>query len=225
MKAIFLSYRDWSNRVVSAIKHEEIISESLCFSSPEEFNSFISSTKDEWVIIAIGWSHILKPEITSKFFCIGAHPSDLPLYRGGSPIQHQIIDGVIDSKLSIFQLTERIDEGNILIKVDLSLKGDSISAIFDNLFLSTTKALKIFLKTYPNIQPLVQEKTNIKTLKRRNFEDSEITKDEFSEMSLLEIYNKIRCLTDPYPNAFLEDEHGNRLFFEGISYERNEKNQ
>ncbi len=44
-------------------------------------------------------------------------------------------------------------------------------------------------------------------------------------MSLLEIYNKIRCLTDPYPNAFLEDEHGNRLFFEGISYERNEKNQ
>ena len=117
------------------------------------------------------------------------------------------------------------DEGNILIKVDLSLKGDSISAIFDNLFLSTTKALKIFLKTYPNIQPLVQEKTNIKTLKRRNFEDSEITKDEFSEMSLLEIYNKIRCLTDPYPNAFLEDEHGNRLFFEGISYERNEKNQ
>ena len=33
-----------------------------------------------------------------------------------------------------------------------------------------------------------------------------------------ELYNFIRCLTDPYPNAYLEDDEGNRILFTGVKY-------
>ena len=37
-------------------------------------------------------------------------------------------------------------------------------------------------------------------------------------MTLKELYNFIRCLTDPYPNAFIEDNEGNRLVFKNVNY-------
>ena len=49
------------------------------------------------------------------------HPSDLPKYAGGSPIQHQIINGVINSKATLFEVTKEIDSGPILYKTNLSL--------------------------------------------------------------------------------------------------------
>ena len=33
-----------------------------------------------------------------------------------------------------------------------------------------------------------------------------------------EIYNRIRSLTEPYPNAFIEDSEGNKLYFKHVSF-------
>lgn len=46
-----------------------------------------------------------------------------------------------------------------------------------------------------------------------------LTKEDFNTKSLYELYNIIRCLTYPYPNAYLEDNNGNRLYFTGVRYE------
>ena len=37
-------------------------------------------------------------------------------------------------------------------------------------------------------------------------------------MSTIEIYNKIRCLTYPYPNAYTKDINGNKLFFKEVAF-------
>ena len=54
--------------------------------------------------------------------------------------------------------------------------------------------------------------------KRRTPNQSEITIDDFKNKSLEDIYNTIRCLTDPYPNAYIEDTKGNRLYFKEVTF-------
>ena len=43
------------------------------------------------IIFFIYWSKIVKEEIFDKYTCIQLHSSDLPKFKGGSPIQNQII--------------------------------------------------------------------------------------------------------------------------------------
>jgi hypothetical protein len=37
-------------------------------------------------------------------------------------------------------------------------------------------------------------------------------------MSLIELNDFIRCLSGPYPNAYLEDNLDNKLLFTGVKY-------
>ena len=48
-------------------------------------------------ILFYGWSKIIDNKIINDFECIMLHPSPLPKYRGGSPIQNQIINGDLEA--------------------------------------------------------------------------------------------------------------------------------
>ena len=65
------------------------------------------------LVLFYGWSDIIASEIISEYSCLMLHPSPLPKYRGGSPIQNQIINGEVDSAVSIFLMDEGIDTGPI----------------------------------------------------------------------------------------------------------------
>jgi len=58
-------------------------------------------------------------------------------------------------------------------------------------------------------------------ISKRTPNQSEITLDDFKNKSLEDIYNTIRCLTDPYPNAYMQDSDGNRLVFKDIGFIKN----
>ena len=58
-----------------------------------------------------GWSWIVSKDLIENFTCLMLHPSPLPLYRGGSPLQNQIIEGKKTSKVSIIIMTEELDAG------------------------------------------------------------------------------------------------------------------
>src|SRR4030042_5089590 len=45
------------------------------------------------IVFLYSWSHIINKSIIKKFLCLCLHPSLLPAYRGGTPIQHQLING------------------------------------------------------------------------------------------------------------------------------------
>ena len=51
------------------------------------------------------------------------HPSDLPLFRGPSPIQFTILDGLRDATISFQNLGLKMDEGEIWGKKSFSLDG------------------------------------------------------------------------------------------------------
>ena len=223
MDVIFLAYRRWAVKVCNVIKSHPSINNYKIIKNQKTFINYINKKKNyKCIIVLIGWSNIIEPEIVNNFFCVGVHPSDLPHYKGGSPIQHQIIDGHTSSKVSLYKLTKKIDSGGIFFKEKFSLVGDSMNIILKNLEISTINLLIKFFDKYPKIKIKKQNVKITKTYKRRLHNESEIKLNELKKLDLKRLYNKIRCLTEPYPNAYIEDKKGNRIFFTGvkIKYEK-----
>ena len=51
------------------------------------------------------------------------HPSPLPKFRGGTPIQNQIIAGKKISSVTLFKINKILDGGPIIAKKPYSLEG------------------------------------------------------------------------------------------------------
>ena len=85
MRIILIGYREWALNAFSNFKDLKIIK------SNEDLNNFLNTynSKEDLCLIFAGWSEIIKLEIINKYLCICLHPSDLPKFRGGSPIQNQ----------------------------------------------------------------------------------------------------------------------------------------
>ena len=139
------------------------------------------------------------------------HLSDLPEYAGGSPLQHQILDGLEYTKMTLFKVNQEIDEGDIIYKLDLDISS-GISKIFQNLSNASYELLKMFIVNYPNIELKKQNKINNHHRKRLKPEDSELRIEDVSNMNTKQLYDMIRCREYPYPNVFIEDEFGKILF-------------
>ena len=69
--------------------------------------------------------------------------------------------------------------------------------------------VKIFNGDY---DPTPQLDRSATYCKRRKPMDSEITIDELTSKDSEYLYNKIRMLADPYPNAFIKTKDGKKLF-------------
>lgn len=78
-----------------------------------------SAGADLFVVAAFG--QILSKEILEmpRFGCINVHASLLPEYRGASPIQQAILDGKKKTGVTIMQMDEGLDTGDILISKEV----------------------------------------------------------------------------------------------------------
>lgn len=89
---------------------------------------------DIYVVAAYG--KILSKEILDipKYGCINAHASLLPKYRGAAPIQWSIIDGEKQTGITVMQMDEGLDTGDILFKsvVDIA-DDDTADTLYDKL--------------------------------------------------------------------------------------------
>ena len=217
-RVVWCGYRDWSQRLRNAMDEsaDAVIVET--FATPEPFVEFMQSQPDIDVVVLAGWSWIVPKEVVARYRCIGLHPSDLPKYRGGSPLQHQILDGLTDTQCSLFLLTPALDVGPVIAKTPMSLQG-SIQDIFDEFVRAGAILLTKAFKTWPEWQAVEQDARQGFTRRRRKPEESRLTREQLQTFSLGELYNFIRALGDPYPNAYLEDERGNRLLFKQVAYE------
>ncbi len=59
-----------------------------------------------------------------KLGSVNVHPSLLPKYRGAAPIQWAIIKGEEETGVTIFQLSPRVDAGDILIQEQVAIGAD-----------------------------------------------------------------------------------------------------
>jgi methionyl-tRNA formyltransferase len=214
---LFCAYRTWAIDVYEYIKQQ--YSKKFNFHLVRNQASLESSITEGFrpdYIICIGWSWIIPSDITEKFKVVGIHPSDLPNYAGGSPLQHQISEGIVNTKNSLFRLNNELDSGPILAKVNLSLTG-SIDDIFKNLTKTSIELISLLIED--KIEFLSEPGQQVINRRKRLTEkDGELTIEKLQEMSVLELYNFLRCRMHPYPNAYLEDKTG-KLYFSEIIFQ------
>ncbi len=173
---------------------------------PENINSseiidFIKKNEIK-INVVISYGQIIKKEI---FLCpiynsINVHPSLLPKYRGASPIQNVLLNGEKETGVSIIEIDEKMDAGDILAqkKIEISIDDD---------FYSLSKKLEEEGKKLLYDTILKIEKNEITKISQ-NDEEATYCKKIFKKDGLInwkessfKIYNKIRAFVK-WPVAF-----------------------
>jgi len=207
MKIALVGYRAWALEIYDNISKGSS-HEFIRFNSKEEFSEKkIMSFKPD-LILFYGWSWIISKNLVENFKCLMLHPSPLPKYRGGSPIQNQIINGETLGAVSIFLMDDGIDTGPIIAQKEISLLG-SLDEIFERIISVGSKLTKEFLENGYDLK--IQDDTNATSFKRRKKSESEITIDEINTKDSKYLLNKIRMLQDPYPNPYIRTADGKKL--------------
>jgi len=109
----------------------------------------------------------------------------------------------------MFKMSAGLEEGDIIRQIPMSLQGN-IGDIFSRMTTLGFAGTCDFLKNGYNLKP--QDHSAATLFKRRKPADSEITLDEIQNQTREYLCNKIRMLTPPYPNAFIKDKEGKRLY-------------
>jgi len=174
----------------------------------EEINKevgLLNSLNPDHIIMA-GWRQIINEEILNlpKKGFIGFHPTLLPEGRGSAPIINTILLGLKKSGATMFYLTKRLDDGDIIGQVKFDVRENYYA---EDLYNKTIEAGKVLTKRF---LPLVikdkapripQERNRTVYFPKRSIKDNEI---KINKDSPEEIYKKIRAFSRPYEGAYIK---------------------
>lgn len=221
MNIACITYRNWAIDIYEKIN--EVYKDQHNFLIWKTKNEFDADTLKKFkpdLILWYGWSWIVEDAFVNDYESIMLHPTPLPKYRGGSPIQNQIINGETIGAVSLFRMTEGLDKGDVYQQLPLSLTG-SLNEIFRRIsdlgFAATCNIIE------GNYTLIPQDDSQSTYYKRRTPKDSEITQYELQNSSAEYLNNKIRMLNDPYPNAFINTADGKKLYIIDSKLDSNEK--
>lgn len=113
------------------------------------------------IIVVVAYGKILPKRVldAAKYGCINVHASLLPKYRGAAPIQWAVINGDKETGVTIMQMDEGLDTGDMLLvkKTDIDINETS-EEIFDRLSIIGADALIEALEIIENgdISPVMQ---------------------------------------------------------------------
>lgn len=216
MKVACITYRSWAEKIYLQLEKKYTEHEFLICLKKEDFDEEKLRTFKPDLILWYGWSWIVSKDFTDNYESIMLHPSPLPKYRGGSPIQNQIINGEKMSAVTLFKMTEKLDDGDIYVQEPISMEG-YIEDIFDRIsevgFIGTCKIID------GDYELRKQDHSKATYVKRRKPKQSEITLEEIQTKNGAYLYNKIRMLTGPYPRAYITTADGRKLYIDRATLE------
>ena len=108
------------------------------------------------VIVVAAYGRILTEEVLKipKYGCLNIHGSLLPRYRGAAPIQAAIMAGDMETGITIMQMEEGLDTGDMLMKRATPIGGKTCGQLHDELALL---GASMIVDTLANIENLVSE--------------------------------------------------------------------
>jgi len=167
-----------------------------------KYYNLIKNIKPD-IIFVIGWSGMIDLKIINlpKLGCIGFHPSKLPFNRGRSVLAWQIEEGETRSAYTAFFMTKKPDAGDLILQQNFKInKDDYINSILNKIDNSLIKMLpKIFFMIKK--KKFIRIKQNLNKGSYRKLRDDSNSKISWNE-SAVNIYNKIRAISKPYPGAY-----------------------
>ena len=167
----------------------------------DEFKEQLAFYKPDVIVVA-AYGRILPPQILelTPHGCINVHGSILPKYRGAAPIQWAVINGDKEAGVSIMQMDEGMDTGDILHIATITPDEDETAgSLFWKLaklggvaLLETLEILK-----NGNLSPTPQAHEQATHAPMLTKEDGHI---DWTQPAT-SIHNRIRGL-DPWPSAY-----------------------
>lgn len=96
------------------------------------------------IIVVVAYGCIIPPQLlhAAKYGCINLHVSLLPKYRGSAPIQWSVLNGNAGTGVTIMQLDEGLDTGDILMVEPVAIDPEETSGeLFDRVSAVGAKTL------------------------------------------------------------------------------------
>lgn len=115
----------------------------------EEFIDKLRSLEPELIVVA-AFGQILPREVLDmpKYGCINVHGSLLPKLRGAAPMQQAIAMGLDTTGVTIMQMAEGLDTGDMISKIECDIRGLDITEVAD---LLSKSGAKLLVDTIPAI--------------------------------------------------------------------------
>ncbi len=155
------------------------------------------------IIVVAAFGQILPKELLDlpQYGCINIHASLLPKYRGASPIQQAIIDGEEKTGITVMQMDEGLDTGDILFQLETKIdEHETGGSLFDRLSTlgaeAALKALDLIEAGEAKRTPQDESASTYAGLIKKDF-----GKLDFTRKSAAECVRLIRAL-NPWPSAF-----------------------
>ena len=168
----------------------------------EDYSRVLEVNPD--LIVTCAYGQIIPKIILDKCKCINVHASLLPKLRGGAPIQHAIIDGYSTTGITIMEMSNKMDAGDIISQSSIDIDiNDTYSSLHDKLI---TVATKLLLDTIgsviDNSYVAIKQNENEVTFGYNILPQQEHI--DFNK-SYMQVYNQIRGLADvPYAYGIVE---------------------
>ena len=153
------------------------------------------------IIVVVAYGCIIPPQLlhVAKYGCINLHVSLLPKYRGSAPIQWAVLNGDEGTGVTIMQLDEGLDTGDMILKKETPIgENETYGELHDRLKEIGAQAL---LETLDLIEegkaPRVKQDDSFSSY--APMLDKKIAKLDFTKPAA-ELHNLIRGLS-PWPVA------------------------
>lgn len=154
------------------------------------------------VIVVAAYGRLLPPDILAlpRYGCVNVHASILPAYRGASPINSAILHGERETGVTIMQMQEGLDTGDILLCVRTGIDpAESYGQLQDRLAELGAAALLDALEGLREGRIVPQKQDDAKATY------APLIKNQDALVSFSEDYRKVSCAIrayDPAPGAF-----------------------
>lgn len=176
------------------------------FSDKTAVEGFIQSYQPDLVLV-VAYGLILPASIVHQFYCVNAHASLLPLYRGASPIQSALLSGDSHTGVTLIKMNEKMDEGDIISSAECPIFLDEFfPSLHDKLATLSSQLMIDMMSRFFSGQPLgliPQE-----SLKATYCE--KITSQAFELLASDDAQTKYRKIKAYYPFAFI-NHNGKRI--------------
>ena len=162
------------------------------------------------LIVVVAYGCILPRSVLEapKYGCINLHVSLLPKYRGSAPVQWAVLNGDAETGVSIMQMDEGLDTGDVLVCEKIAIDPEETSGqLFDRV---TAVGARVLCETLPAIEagtlkaePQAHENASVAPMLSKEMAEFHLTD------SADHIHNWVRGM-NPWPVAWFAQD-GKRI--------------
>ena len=137
------------------------------FSNEQNLKKLISLEPD--IIIVAAYGQILSKEVLNlpKFGCLNIHASLLPRWRGAAPIERAILSGDKETGISIMQMNEGLDTGDILLSRKQNIaNSETAGSLTESLSIMGADLIMETIEQLPELDARTQDHTKANYAKK-----------------------------------------------------------